>query len=173
VAIGETGLDFYYNDQSSAAKQQESFLLQIGLARRRQLPVIIHSRNAWPELFTLLEKVDSEYLRQVGAVLHCFTGDPSIAQRATTMGIYVSFSGIVTFPKSAEIQAAAKTVDGHFLLVETDAPYLAPQGHRGAPKNNEPAYMVVTAEKLATLRGCTLQEISDTTTANARRLFRI
>jgi len=170
VAIGETGLDFYYN-HASQEKQQEAFLLQIALAQKRRLPLVIHSREAWDETFAILETVDPAYLCEVGAVLHCFTGDKAIVERATAMGLFLSFSGIVTFAKATTIQEAATAVDARFLLIETDAPFLAPQGYRG--KSNEPAYIATTAEKIATLRHCATQEVADQTTANARRIFRI
>ncbi|MEK7286684.1 MAG: TatD family hydrolase [Nitrospirota bacterium] len=170
VAIGETGLDFYYN-KSEKEQQKKSFLAQIALAKKRNLPLIIHTRDAWDATFEILEKEDPNYFREVGSVLHCFTGDKAIADRATAIGIYVSFSGIVTFAKTAELQEAAATVDSRFILIETDAPFLAPQGFRG--KRNEPAYLSTTAEKIAALRNCSKEELAKITTANATRLFRL
>lgn len=170
VAIGETGLDFYYN-KSEQEQQKKSFLAQIALAKKRRLPLIIHTRDAWDATFEILEKEDPDYFREVGSVFHCFTADKAMADRATAMGIYVSFSGIVTFAKTAALQEAATTVDSRFILIETDAPFLAPQGFRG--KRNEPAYLSTTAEKIAALRSCSKEEVAEITTANANRLFRL
>jgi len=171
VAIGETGLDFYYN-HASKESQIRAFSAQIGLAVQRRLPLVIHTREAWEESFNILSKVDPDYLANVGSVFHCFTGDYNIATRATRMGFLVSFSGIVTFPKTASLQEAASLVDPNFILLETDAPFLSPQGYRDK-KRNEPARLTVTAEKVAALRGISLETLSELTTANANRLFRL
>ncbi len=169
VAIGEAGLDFYYN-RSAKEAQQSSFRAQIALAQKRRLPLVIHTRDAWEETFAMLKEHDPDYFREIGSVFHCFTGDAEIAARGTAMGIYISFSGIVTFSKTESLQKAAATVDSRYLLIETDAPFLAPQGFRG--KRNEPSYIKTTAEKIALLRRCSLEVIEKETTENAERLFR-
>ncbi len=170
VAIGETGLDFYYN-HAKPEKQREAFWMQITLAQKRRLPLVIHTRDAWEDTFVLLEKADRAYLKEVGSVFHCFTGDKAAALRGTGLGISISFSGIVTFPKTATLQEAAACMDSRFLLIETDAPFLSPQGFRG--KRNEPSYIVTTAEKIAALRNCSFEEVAETTSANANRVFRL
>ncbi len=172
VAIGETGLDFYYN-HAQVDKQQHAFRAQISLAKKRRLPLVIHSREAWEMTFEILseEQENISYIKEIGAIFHCFTGDNTTAKKATEMGIYISFSGIVTFAKTAALREAAALVDPQFLLIETDAPFLAPQGFRG--KRNEPSFITATAELIATLRGCSLESLAETTTANAKRLFRL
>jgi TatD DNase family protein len=169
VGIGETGLDFYYN-HASHESQLEAFSAQITIAVKRRLPLVIHTREAWDASFQCLEKVDPRYLKDVGSVFHCFTGNHEIATRAVQMGLSISFSGIVTFPKTASLQEAASLVDARFLLLETDAPFLSPQGYRG--KRNEPAFLTVTAEKVAALRGCSVEMLAATTTQNANRIFK-
>ncbi len=170
VAIGETGLDFYYN-RSEEDVQRQAFSAQIALAKKRRLPVVIHIRDAWDAAFDILEKEDKDYFREVGSVFHCFTGDKEIAARATAMGIYISFSGIVTFAKTAPLKEAAASIDPHFLLIETDCPFLAPQGFRG--KRNEPAYIATTAKEIAGLRNISEERLAEITTANAERVFRL
>ena len=168
VAIGECGLDFFYNN-SPKESQIYAFKEQIKIARRFNKPVIIHCRDAWDELFDILTESD-EPLR---GVLHCFTGGPEIINRLAQLGkhmdFYVSFSGILTFPKATDIQAAAKIVDNNKLLVETDCPFLAPLPVRG--KRNEPAYVWYTVEKLAQLRNQPLADMAALCTSNAQRLF--
>ncbi len=172
VAIGETGLDFYYN-HASAENQKQAFRAQINLAKKRRIPLVIHSREAWETTFEILEeeKENLAYLKEIGSVFHCFTGDLTIAQKATKMGIYISFSGIVTFPKTTSLQEAASLIDPQFLLIETDSPFLSPQGFRG--KRNEPGYLTVTAEKMAALRNCSKEDLAKITTTNANRLFKL
>ncbi len=168
VAIGECGLDLYYNN---SPKEAQMFALreQLRLARQFGKPVIIHCRDAWNELFEILAE-NSEPIR---GVLHCFTGNIDVISRLKQAGQHVdfsiSFSGIVTFPKSQDLQAAAKIVDDNKLLVETDCPFLAPLPVRG--KRNEPAYVWYTAEKLAELRNQPLADVAALCTANAQRLF--
>jgi len=130
--------------------------------------LIVHSREADEETAALLEAGKAG---EVGGVVHCFTGGAELARRALDLGFYISFSGIVTFPRSAEIQEVARTTPLDRLLVETDAPYLAPPPFRG--KRNEPAYVVEVARKVAALRGTTLAELGAAVTANFRRLFRL
>jgi TatD DNase family protein len=166
VAIGEIGLDFHY-DHSPRPVQREAFRRQVRLAREVGLPVIIHTREADDETSALLEE---EGAGEVGGVIHCFTGGHELARRALAIGFYVSFSGILAFPRAEVIQEVARTVPLDRLLVETDAPFLAPPPHRG--KRNEPAFVVEVARKVAALRGIPLDEVGRAATANFQRLFR-
>src|SRR5258706_2405334 len=166
VAIGEIGLDFHY-DHSPRDVQREVFRAQVRLARDVGLPVIIHTREADDETAALLEE---EGAREVGGVIHCFTGGPDLARRALALGFYVSFSGIVAFPRSETIQQVARTVPLDRLLVETDSPFLAPPPHRG--KRNEPAFVVEVARKVAALREIPVDEVGRASAANFRALFR-
>jgi TatD DNase family protein len=172
VAIGETGLDFYYN-HAKRDKQEQAFRAQIALAKKRRLPLVIHSREAWETTFEILEeeKENLNYINDIGSILHCFTGDILVAKKAIEMGLSLSFSGIATFPKTTGIQEAAASIPDDFLLIETDAPFLAPKGFRG--KRNEPAFLTATAEQIAILRNCTKEKLAETTTVNAIRLFRL
>lgn len=165
VAIGECGLDYHYN-HSQPEQQREVFAEQVKLARELGKPLILHTREAWPDTFEILRRVGEGEVR---GVFHCFTGGPEVLPEIREIDFYVSFSGIVTFPKSADIQAAARLVGDDRIMVETDCPYLAPHGFRG--KRNEPAYVWKTAEKLAELRSQTLEDIAKLTSANARALF--
>jgi len=165
VAIGEIGLDFHY-DHSPRPVQREAFRRQVRLAREVGLPVIIHTREADDETAALLE---DEGAGEVGGVIHCFTGGPELARRALALGFYISFSGIVAFPRAEGIQAVAKDVPRDRLLVETDAPFLAPPPHRG--KRNEPAFVVDVARKVAGLRGTSLEDVAAAAGANFARLF--
>jgi TatD DNase family protein len=166
VAIGEIGLDFHY-DHSPRDVQREVFRRQVRLAREVGLPVIIHTREADEETSALLEE---EGAAETGGVIHCFTGGPELAERALALGFFISFSGIAAFPRSEGIQAVARTVPLDRLLVETDAPFLAPPPHRG--KRNEPAFVVDLARKIAALRGVDLGEIGAAATANFGRFLR-
>ncbi len=171
VGIGEVGFDFYYN-HSTMKEQRHAFIEQIRLAKKKKLPLIIHTRDAWKETFDLFKEEDiQEHAQTIGTVFHCFTGDKEIAQKGTQLGLYISFSGIMTFKNAKDIQEAAATVDINKIVIETDAPYLAPQGFRG--KRNEPAYIATVAEKLAELRHISFESASKITTQNAERLFRL
>lgn len=165
VAIGECGLDYHYN-HSEPEVQRRVFAEQVELARDLNKPLILHTREAWPDTFDILHKHGRGAVR---GVFHCFTGGPEVIPQIKELDFYVSFSGIVTFPKSTDIQAAAKLVDDDRIMVETDCPYLAPQGMRG--KRNEPAYVWLVAAKLADLRGSSKDDIAAVTSQNARRLF--
>jgi TatD DNase family protein len=165
VAIGECGLDFHY-DHSPRPVQVEVFRRQVHLAREVGRPLIIHTREADPETADLLEK---EGAAEVGGVIHCFTGSEDLARRALALGFCISFSGIVTFPRAGTIQNVARTVPLDRLLVETDAPFLAPPPHRG--KRNEPAFVVEVARFVASLRGQTVEEIAAAARVNFTRLF--
>jgi len=166
VAIGEIGLDFHY-DHSPRDVQRDVFRAQVRLARDVGLPVIIHTREADDETAALLEE---EGAREVGGVIHCFTGGHDLARRALALGFYVSFSGIVAFPRSDTIQQVARAVPLDRLLVETDSPFLAPPPHRG--KRNEPAFVVEVARKVAALREIPVDEVGRASAANFRVLFR-
>jgi TatD DNase family protein len=165
VAVGECGLDFHYN-HSDRASQIYAFRSQVQLAVDMKKPLIIHTREAWDDTFAILEELNAD---QVGGVFHCFTGGPEHLPRIKQLDFYISFSGIVTFAKSQDIQAAAKLAPSDRILVETDCPYLTPHPHRG--KRNEPAYVWLVAEKLAELRQTTKDEVARLTSENARRLF--
>ena len=165
VAIGEIGLDFHY-DHSPRDTQREVFRRQVRLARTVGLPIIIHTREADLETCDLLEE---ERAGECGGVIHCFTGGHELARRALALGFHVSFSGILAFPRAEVIQAVAKEVPLDRLLIETDAPFLAPPPHRG--QRNEPAFVVEVARKLADLRATTVEAIGDAALANFRRLF--
>jgi len=165
VAVGECGLDFYYN-HSDRQSQLTAFAQQVRIARELGKPLIVHSRDAWEDTFAVLKQEGSG---QISGVFHCFTGGPEVIPPIEQLDFYVSFSGIVTFKKAADIQAAAPLVRENRLLVETDCPYLAPQPVRG--KRNEPAYVWMVAEKLAELRGVSVEALAQLTVDNARRLF--
>jgi TatD DNase family protein len=165
VAVGETGLDFYY-DHSPREAQAAAFRRFARLAREVGKPLVVHVRDAHQEA---LEILDTEQVGEVGGQVHCFTGTPDDARRYLDLGMHVSFTGIVTFRKSELIQEAARRVPLDRLLVETDCPYLAPLPMRG--KRNEPAFVRRVAEFLAELRGVPLAELAEATTRNARALF--
>jgi TatD DNase family protein len=165
VAIGECGLDFFYK-HSDPEIQKDVLAKQVRLACELNLPVIIHCRDAWDECLDILEREGQGGVR---GVFHCFTGGPEILPRINALDFFVSFSGIVTFPKSEQIQKAAPLVPMNRILVETDCPYLAPQKMRG--RRNEPAFVWMVAEKIAELRGLTLEETASACAANAISLF--
>jgi TatD DNase family protein len=166
VAVGECGLDYYYN-HSTREEQLLCFAEQIELAVAHDLPIIVHCRDAWDDAFDLLTRHGQGKLR---GVFHCFTGGPQHLPAINQLDFYVSFSGILTYSNAKEIQAAAPLVKENRILVETDCPFLAPQKVRG--KRNEPSYVWFTAEKLATLRNVELAELAPVVSANTRNLFR-
>ena len=166
VAIGEAGLDYYY-DNSPRDTQRAAFAAQIQLAHEHDLPLVIHTRDAWDDTFDVL---DAEGMPD-GTIFHCFTGGPTEAQRCLDRGAHVSFSGIVTFKTATDLQAAARLVPLDRMLIETDAPYLAPVPHRG--KTNQPAYVAHTAQFIADLRDVRLADVAEATAHNARRVFRL
>ncbi|OGX39782.1 MAG: hypothetical protein A3C53_05450 [Omnitrophica WOR_2 bacterium RIFCSPHIGHO2_02_FULL_68_15] len=167
VAIGEVGLD-YYRETSPRAQQQHAFRRALQLARRRQLPVIIHCRDAWDDLFPLLRETPAP---PISGVLHCFTGDAAAAKTALDLGLMVSFAGNLTFKNAEPLRAVARQVPIERIVVETDAPYLTPHPRRG--RRNEPAEVVQTASVLAQLKALTLDDVARITSANAYRLFGI
>ena len=166
VAVGEIGIDYYWKPIAKD-EQHHIFLRQMELAAEARKPIVIHTREAWDDTFALLE----QHWVPTGlpCILHCFTGGPNEAKRANTNGFYVSFSGVVTYPKATDVHESAKLIPSDRLLVETDSPYLAPVPFRG--KRNEPSYVVYTAEKLAELRGEDFASVAATTTSNIRRVF--
>ena len=166
VAIGEAGLDFHY-DKSPRDVQEAGFRTQIAAARETGLPLVIHSREAEADTERVLREETMN--GRFDAILHCFSSGPDLARAGVEMGLYVSFSGILTFKRSDELREIAAQVPADRLLVETDAPYLAPVPYRG--KRNEPAYVAHTAAVLAETRGVTVDEIARQTTENFFRLF--
>jgi len=166
VAIGEAGLDYHY-DFSAVEDQKAGFRRHIEAARQTGLPLVIHSREAEEDTAAILE--DEMAKGAFSAVLHCYTSGPDLARRGLALGLYVSFSGVLTFKKSDELREIAATVPMDRVLVETDAPYLAPMPYRG--KRNEPAYVRYTAKVLADVKGVSEDEIARVTTENVHRLF--
>lgn len=160
-AIGEIGLDYHY-DFSPREVQRDVFCRQVRLARELTLPVVIHTREATDDTFAILREEGGGV---VAGVFHCFSGDAAMADAAVEVGFYVSFAGIITFPRADGLREAARVVPGDRLLVETDAPYLAPVPHRG--KRNEPAFVVHTLAALARARG----EATEVTAAAVTRAF--
>jgi TatD DNase family protein len=166
VAIGEAGLDYHY-DFSPRDAQERGFRTHIAAARETALPLVIHSREADADVARILEEETGR--GPFPAVLHCFTGSRELARRAVALGLHISFTGILTFKNSGELRAIAAELPADRILVETDAPYLAPGRFRG--KRNEPAYVVETAKVLAEARGVSFETIARETTDNFFRLF--
>jgi TatD DNase family protein len=166
LAVGEIGLDYHY-DFAPREAQKSAFIEQMSIAASARKPIVIHTREAWDDTVALLEKHWTPH--GIGGIMHCFSGGAAEAQRALDLGFYLSFGGILTFPKATQVHEAAKAAPRDRILLETDAPYLAPVPKRG--KRNEPALMVHTAKKLAELRGESLDAISQETSNNFRRLL--
>ncbi|MEO7635370.1 MAG: TatD family hydrolase [Sphingomicrobium sp.] len=166
VAIGECGLDYFY-DKSDRAAQRERFAAHIDAARQTKLPLVIHTRDAEDDTAAMLEGAVGE--GDVSGVLHCFTGSADLARKGLDLGFYVSLSGIVTFKNAQDLQAIAKWLPADRILVETDSPFLAPVPNRG--KVCKPAFVADTAAFVADLRGETLETLAAATTANFFRLF--
>jgi TatD DNase family protein len=166
VAIGEAGLDYFY-DYSPRDLQEKSFRQHIAAARETRLPLVIHSRDADDDMQAILEEETGK--GAFPAILHCYTGGLRLAARAIELGLSISFTGILTFKKSEDLRAIARSLPADRIMVETDAPYLAPGKFRG--KRNEPAYVVETAKVLAETRGVSFDEIARQTTDNFFRLF--
>jgi len=164
AAVGETGLDYYYN-LAPKEVQISSFCRYRDLAQESKLPLVIHCRDAFDDICKILDP--AKELK--GVMLHCFTGSVDEARRAINRGWYISLSGIVTFPKSVALQEVAKFVPLDRLLIETDSPYLSPQGYRG--QKNEPSFLLATAKKVADLKEISLDELAESTTQNVKRLF--
>jgi len=166
VAIGETGLDYYY-DHSDRDRQRASFRAHIVAARETGLPLIVHTRDAEDDTAEIL--ADEMGKGAYPGVIHCFTASADFARKALDLGLYISISGIVTFKNAKDLQETAAWLPADRLLVETDAPFLAPVPHRG--KTGEPAFVADTARFLAGLRGTSAEQLAETTTANFYRLF--
>jgi TatD DNase family protein len=166
VAIGEAGLDYHY-DNSPRDLQEISFRRHIAAARETGLPLVIHSRECDADMARILEEETGR--GPFPAVLHCFTGGRALAFKAVELGLHISFTGILTFKRSDELRAIARDMPGDRIMVETDAPYLAPLPHRGT--RNEPAYVAETAKVLAQTRGVTPEQIAEQTTETFFRLF--
>lgn len=165
MAMGEIGLDYHWGVPKES--QMPVFRRQLELAADAQMPVIIHTRDAWEDTLVVLEEHWAP--TRLPCVLHCFTGDAALAQRCLNLGFYLSFGGVTTFPKAADVREAARITPAERMLVETDSPYLAPVPFRG--KRNEPAYVVHTARTLAQIRGVPLNQLISETTKNFEHLF--
>lgn len=165
IAIGETGLDYYWNE-GDLEWQRERFRSHIQVAKQVNKPLIIHTRDAQQDTLRILREEGAD---QPGGVMHCFTGDQHMADQSLEQGFYISLSGIVTFKNARDLQAVARTIPDDRLLVETDCPYLTPVPYRGKP--NQPAYVRQVAEYLADLRGVSVEHIMAVTTENFFRLF--
>jgi TatD DNase family protein len=167
IGIGETGLD-YFRSEGDLSWQHQRFRNHINAAKALKKPLIIHTREAKHDTLRMLEE---EGAGEVGGIIHCFTEDWEFAQKALDLNFYISFSGIVTFNSAKEIQEVAKKIPADRFLIETDSPYLAPVPFRGKP--NYPTYVRYVAEKLALLRGTTVNNIAESSTENFYRLFKI
>jgi TatD DNase family protein len=165
VAIGETGLDYHYQPETSQL-QKLRFEQQVDLAVKLNKPLIVHTRNAREDTLSILRNGQAN---QCGGVIHCFTEDLSFAKAAMELGFYISISGIVTFKQAIELKEVVKVLPLERLLIETDSPYLAPVPHRG--KENQPAFVVEVAAYIAQLKGCSLCEVAEKTTQNFKELF--
>ncbi len=163
IAVGETGLDFFRNAET-ATIQREAFIAQIELARRFDLPIVIHQRSAEREVIELLREHGP-----VRGVMHCFSGDVAFARDCLEAGMMLGVGGVATYPKSNDVRGALSQVPIDSVIVETDAPYLSPQKWRG--KRNEPSYIVAAVETLAKLHDLSLEDVAERTTSNAVRLF--
>ncbi len=166
VAIGETGLD-YFRSEGNLDWQRDRFISHIEVAKQIKKPLIVHTRAAQADTMRILKE---ESARDAGGVMHCFTEDWDMAKKAMDLGLYISFSGIVTFKNAIQLQEVAAKVPLSRLLIETDCPYLAPIPHRGKP--NEPGFVLHVAEFLAKLRGISLEEIAQVSTQNYLDLFK-
>ena len=167
VALGEIGLDYHWMEDPKDI-QERVFRRQIAIARERHLPISIHTRDAIEDTYRILK---DEKVHDIGGIMHSFSGDDEWAKKFLDLGMHISFSGVVTFKKALDVQAAAKIVPQNRLLVETDAPYLAPVPYRG--KRNEPGYTHYVVDQIAALREESPQQVAGYTTENAHRLFKI
>ncbi|MCA1322057.1 TatD family hydrolase [Bacillus tianshenii] len=167
VAIGEMGLDYHW-DKSPKDIQKEVFRKQIQLAKRVKLPIVIHNRDATADVVQILKEEDA---KEVGGIMHCFTGSLEVAKECMEMNFYISFGGPVTFKNAKKPKEVVKEIPLDMLLIETDCPYLTPHPYRG--KRNEPGYVRFVAEEIAALRGMSVEEVAEKTTANAKKLFGI
>lgn len=168
IAWGEIGLDYFY-DHSPREVQHAVFRRQLSQAREAKLPVVIHCRDAWPDCLAILREEWAS--SELGGILHCFTGTMEDAQQGLEMGFLVSFAGNATYPKAQNLRDVAREIPLDQLLIETDSPFLAPQGFRG--KRNEPAYVAEVARALANVRNLSTEELAAATAANFRRFFKL
>lgn len=167
IAIGETGLDYYYND-TGLDQQRGAFRLHIALAKKINKPIIVHTRDAREDTIRIMQEEDA---KDCGGVMHCFTESVEMAEAALALGFYISISGIVTFKNAKNVQDVACAVPLNRLLIETDSPYLTPVPFRGKP--NGPQYVKYVAEKVADLRGVTYEEVATATTKNFHDCFHL
>lgn len=167
VGYGEIGLD-YFKEYSAADNQRQHFKNQLSLAKDLQLPVIIHDRDAHEDTLSILK---SSGAKDIGGVMHCFSGDSLLAKQVIDLGFYVSIPGVVTFKNASDLQEVASTIPLDAMLIETDGPFLSPDPLRG--KRNEPINVLYTAEYIAQLRGMSLDELAIQTTRNAKKLFQL
>jgi TatD DNase family protein len=167
VAVGESGLDFYY-DHSPRQVQIDLFCRFIQMARQRRLPLVVHVRDAYREASEIIKREGKGDLR---GVIHCFTGDYDTASEFLDLGLYLSFTGIITFRNADSLRDVARKLPLDRILIETDSPYLAPVPHRG--KRNEPSFVHLVAETVAKVKGVPLEEVAQATTRNAQELFAI
>lgn len=167
VAIGEIGLDFHY-DNSPREKQKQSFRAQLRLAKKLDLPVVIHTRDADKETLNILK---DEKAKDIGGIMHCFASDKKMAKEILDLGFYIAFGGLITFKNLRDLREVVKEVPKDRLLIETDSPYLTPEPHRG--KRNEPAYVKFVAEKIAEIKGISVEEVAKVTTENAKKAYNL
>lgn len=167
VGIGETGLDYYW-DKSPKEIQQEIFRKQIRLAKRVNLPIIIHNRDATEDVLRILKEEDA---KTTGGVMHCFSGSVETARESIDMNFMISLGGPVTFKNAKHPKKVAEMISLEHLMIETDAPYLAPHPYRG--KRNEPSYVPLVAEEIARLKGLSVEEVAEATTRNAEKFFKL
>ncbi|MCF6178361.1 MAG: TatD family hydrolase, partial [Geopsychrobacter sp.] len=165
VALGEIGLDFF-RDHSPRDLQRQAFRQQIRLARKHKKPIIVHDRDAHDEVVQILREEQAE---ECGGVLHCFSGDIGLAHACLELGFYLSFTGNISYPKNEALREVVAAIPIDRMLIETDCPYLTPVPHRG--KRNEPSYVRFTAEKIAEIKGLTLEDVARVTSRNAYDLF--
>jgi TatD DNase family protein len=167
VAIGEIGLDYHY-DRSPRDTQRDVFREQVVMARTLDLPIVVHTREAWDDTFAILDEAGA---RDTGGVFHCFSGGPAEARRCLDLGFYLSFAGPITFKNAGQLPEAAAFTPLDRLMTETDSPYLTPHPHRG--RRNEPAEVLLVAERLAAIKGIPVESVGDQATLNLERLFRL
>jgi len=166
IAIGEIGIDLYW-DKTFLAQQQEALQIQIDWAKQYQIPIVLHTRDAFNEVYQLIQKNQDGNLR---GVFHCFSGSEAEAEQVTKIGFYLGIGGVATF-KNGGLDKVLPKIDLNYILLETDCPYLAPMPHRG--KRNEPAYLPLIAQRIADLKAITLEEVAERCTANTKKLFNL
>ena len=164
VAVGETGLDFYW-DKSFVDEQKTAFQKQIKIAQELKLPILVHDREAHFECFELLKEVEN-----VPVIMHCFSGSLEFAKQCVEKGFYIAFGGVLTFKNAKKMKEVAKNIPIEYILLETDAPYLTPEPFRG--KENHPAYVKYVAERLGEIRGLSYEDVVTVTNENAKRIFK-